>query len=89
MRANETAGMLVRNGEVEPLILAGIYNAGHARIDEHTGSRHRSVGEGGQAHLYRRMLVEELNPSIDSEYRTRRMRSTPASAVLLWADWSH
>ncbi len=69
-RADETADMLIRNGEVEPLILVGIYNAGLARIDEYTASRDRSVGKGGKAHLYGRMLVEELKPFIDSEYRT-------------------
>ena len=69
-RADETAGMLIRNGEVEPPIPVGIYNAGHARIDEYTASRDRPVGKGGQAHLNGRLLMEELNPFIDSEYRT-------------------
>src|SRR3954454_7179698 len=69
-RGDETADSLIRNGEVEPLILVGVYNAGNARIDEYTASRDRSSGKGGKAHLYGRMLVEELKPFIDSEYRT-------------------
>jgi predicted alpha/beta superfamily hydrolase len=69
-RADETADELIRHGEVEPLILVGVYNAGQNRIDEYTTSKDKGTGKGGHAHLYGRMLVEELKPFIDAEYRT-------------------
>jgi predicted alpha/beta superfamily hydrolase len=40
------------------------------RMDEYTPTRNSS-GKGGKADLYGRMIVEELKPFIDSEYRTR------------------
>lgn len=57
---DETADALIHQGAIEPLIIVGIYNAGEKRIDEYT--RHRRQ--------YGRMLVDELKPFIDSEYRT-------------------
>jgi predicted alpha/beta superfamily hydrolase len=78
-RVDETADALIRNEEVEPLILVGVYNAGNARIDEYTASRDRASGKGGLAHLYGRMLVEELKPFIDSEYRT--LQDAPHTGV--------
>ena len=67
---DETAEALIAAGEIEPLIIAGIYNAGAYRIDEYTPTRDRAKRAGGKAKLYGRMLVEELKPYIDSEYRT-------------------
>ena len=43
----------------------------------------------GQTHHYGRMLMEELNPFIDSETAFCRMRGTPASVILGWTDWSN
>lgn len=74
--ADETAQRLILNGEVEPLIIVGIYNTG-GRLDEYTptaatGGRMR--GRGGQADAYGRMIIEELKPFIDREYLTRPER---------------
>ncbi|HYZ85921.1 MAG TPA: alpha/beta hydrolase-fold protein, partial [Bryobacteraceae bacterium] len=66
---DETADHLIRNGAVEPLIIVGIYNAGVHRIDEYTPSRDRHMRAGGKGHLYGRMLVEEIRPFIEAEYR--------------------
>jgi predicted alpha/beta superfamily hydrolase len=68
--ADETAQALIRAGEVEPLIIVGVYNAGAERINEYTPTRDARVKAGGRADLYGRMLVEELKPFIDREYRT-------------------
>ncbi|HJU88456.1 MAG TPA: alpha/beta hydrolase-fold protein [Gemmatimonadaceae bacterium] len=68
---DETAEGLISTGELQPLIIVGIYNAGAYRIDEYTPTRDRAKRAGGKAKLYGRMLVEELKPFIDSEYRTR------------------
>ena len=64
-----TARALIEARQVEPLIIVGVYNAGEKRIDEYTPTRVPSRG-GGQADLYGRLLVEELKPFIDREYKT-------------------
>jgi predicted alpha/beta superfamily hydrolase len=68
-RMGETADALIEAGEVEPLIIAGIYNTGDRRIDEYTPGKDKRLG-GGHADTYGRMLVQKLKPFVDSEYRT-------------------
>jgi predicted alpha/beta superfamily hydrolase len=68
-RMGETADELILAGEIDPLIIAGIYNTGVRRIDEYTPSEDKRLG-GGQADAYGQMLVEELKPFIDHTYRT-------------------
>ncbi|MEP6924046.1 MAG: alpha/beta hydrolase-fold protein [Pyrinomonadaceae bacterium] len=70
---DDTAQRLILSGEIEPLIIVGIYNAGDARIDEYTPVR-GTRGRGGQADAYGRMIIEELKPFIDKEYLTRPER---------------
>jgi len=65
----ETADALILAGEVEPLIIVGIYNTGEHRIDEYTPVEDKRLG-GGQADAYGQMLVEELRPFVDRTYRT-------------------
>lgn len=66
---DETAEELIRGGQIEPVILVGIYNAGAKRINEYTHVRDNR-GRGGRARAYGQMLVRELLPLIDSAYRT-------------------
>ena len=68
-KADETADSLIRGGEIEPLIIVGIFNTGEHRIEEYTPTRDRKLG-GGHAEDYGRMLVEELKPFINERYRT-------------------
>jgi predicted alpha/beta superfamily hydrolase len=68
-RLGETADTLIEAAEIEPLIIVGIYNAGVKRIDEYTPVEDKRLG-GGQADAYGRMLVQELKPYIDAQYRT-------------------
>ena len=68
-RMGETADALIEAGAIEPLIIVGIYNSGERRIDEYTPLQDRRLG-GGHADAYGRMLVEELKPFIDAQYRT-------------------
>ncbi len=75
-RMGETADALIEADVIEPLIIVGIYNTGDRRIDEYTPVEDRRLG-GGQADAYGRMLVEELKPFIDAQYRT-----LPGSGVL-------
>jgi predicted alpha/beta superfamily hydrolase len=65
----ETADELIEAGDVEPLIIVGIYNTGDHRISEYTPTRDWKLG-GGEASLYGRLLVEELTPFIAAHYRT-------------------
>ena len=54
--------------------MVGIYSAGLNRINEYTPTK-LSGGRGGEADLYGRMLVEEIKPFIDNQYRTLRSAS--------------
>ncbi len=66
---DEAAEYLIEKGEIAPLIIVGIYNTGVKRISEYTPVRDRR-GRGGLARRYGRMIVEDLKPFIDSQYRT-------------------
>lgn len=68
-RVDETADALIRSGEIEPLIVVGIFNTGEHRIEEYTPTRDRKLG-GGHVELYGRMLVDEVKPFIEQHYRT-------------------
>jgi predicted alpha/beta superfamily hydrolase len=68
-RVDETAQALIEAGEIEPLIMIGIYNTGEHRISEYTPTTLPGKG-GGEADAYGRMLVEELKPLIDQKYKT-------------------
>lgn len=71
-RVDETAQALIAAGEIRPLIIVGVYNTGVNRVDEYTPTKDAKVRQGGKADLYGRMLVEELKPFIDAQYRTLR-----------------
>ena len=68
-RMGETADELILTGQIEPLMIVGIYNTGVHRIDEYTPIEDKRLG-GGQADAYGQMLVEELKPFVDHAYRT-------------------
>ncbi|HEX8069047.1 MAG TPA: alpha/beta hydrolase-fold protein [Pyrinomonadaceae bacterium] len=76
-RVGQTAQALIEAGAIEPLVIVGVYNMGHGRVDEYTPSYDRGRNMGGRADAYGRMLVEELKPFVDANYRTR----TEASAT--------
>jgi predicted alpha/beta superfamily hydrolase len=69
-QVDETAQALIKSKAIAPVIIVGIYNAGKDRVDEYTPTPDAGHKMGGKADLYGRMLVEELKPFIDSEYRT-------------------
>jgi len=68
---DETAQALIAAGKIEPLIVVGIYNT-KDRINEYTAAEDAKYKMGGKADLYGRMIVEELKPFIDANYRTRK-----------------
>ncbi len=71
-RLDETAEALISNKQIEPLIIVCVSNGGTTddRFSEYTPTRDARLGKGGNADQYGRMLVEELKPFIDAEYRT-------------------
>ena len=69
-QVDETAMALIHRGEIAPIIVVGVYNAGDGRVDDYTPSPDPSHGRGGRVALHGRMLVEELKPWIDQTYRT-------------------
>ncbi len=71
----EQADAAIEAGEVEPLIIVGIYNAGDRRIAEYTHERNWQMG-GGEAAQYGLMLTKELLPWIAGSYRVRTGRES-------------
>ena len=72
-QVREHADAAIEAGEVEPLVIVGIYNTGERRIAEYTPEPSRQMG-GGEADRYGLMLTRELMPWIAREYRVRRDR---------------
>lgn len=68
-RVDETVTRLVESGEIEPIIVVGVSNAGDRRVIEYTPVADARRGGGGGQH-YADFLVNELKPFIDSSYRT-------------------
>lgn len=73
--AREHADAAIEAGEVEALIIVGIYNAGDRRLAEYTHERDWQRG-GGQADEYGLLLTRELMPFIVSQYRVRQGRES-------------
>ncbi len=67
---DESAQALIGAGEIEPLIIVGIYNTGEHRVDEYTPTPGADLGRGGHADDYGQMLIQELKPFIDETYKT-------------------
>ena len=72
-QVRESADAMIAAGEVEPLIIVGIYNTGDRRLAEYTHERDWQMG-GGEADGYGRLIVEELMPWVASKYRVRAGR---------------
>jgi predicted alpha/beta superfamily hydrolase len=64
----EVADELISVGQIQPVILVGIYNT-ERRMAEYTPVRDPR-GRGGRARAYGKMIVEDLKPFIDGTYRT-------------------
>ncbi len=71
----EQADAAIEAGEVEPLIIVGIYNAGERRLAEYTHERNWQMG-GGEAVQYGLLLTQELLPWMASQYRVRTDRES-------------
>lgn len=68
---DELVETLIPEGHMQPVIIVGIYNGEMKRLEEYTPMRNQR-GQGGRARMYGRLIVEDLKPFIDAEYRTLR-----------------
>jgi enterochelin esterase-like enzyme len=94
-RVAEHADAGIETGEVEPLVIAGVANAGERRLAEYTPTRDWKLG-GGEARLYGEMLIRELLPFLHSRYRLRNGAtqtglggSSLGGLVSLWLGLQH
>jgi len=71
----EQADAAIHAGEVEPLIIVGIYNTGDRRLAEYTHEPDRQMG-GGEAAQYGLTLTREILPWIATQYRVRTDRAS-------------
>ena len=62
-QVRETADAMIEAGQVEPLVIVGIYNTGERRLAEYTPERDWQMG-GGEADSYGALLTLELMPWI-------------------------
>ncbi len=74
-QVREHADAAIEAGEVEPLVIVGIYNTGDRRLAEYTPDASRQMG-GGEADSYGLMITRELLPWIASQYRVRHDRAS-------------
>ncbi len=72
-QVREHADEAIEAGEVEPLVIVGIYNTGDRRLAEYTWERDWKMG-GGEADEYGLMVTRELMPWVATHYRVRPER---------------
>ncbi|HEX3985776.1 MAG TPA: alpha/beta hydrolase-fold protein [Acidobacteriaceae bacterium] len=77
-RVAEQADAAIEAGDVEPLVIAGVANAGERRLAEYTPTRDWKLG-GGEARLYGEMLIREVLPFLRERYR---LQTSPAQTGL-------
>lgn len=72
-RLDETALALITNKQIEPLIIVHVPNGGTVdlRFEDYTPTYDPAYKLSGKADNYGRMLIEEVKPFIDANYRTR------------------
>ena len=79
----------IEAGEVEPLVIVGIYNTGDRRLAEYTHEYNWQMG-GGEADKYGDLLTRELMPWIAERSTACGMiAKAPGWAALRSADWCH
>lgn len=69
------ADAAIEAGEVDPLVIVGIYNTGDRRLAEYTHEYNWQMG-GGEADSYGKLITQELMPWIAGQYRVRHDRES-------------
>jgi len=72
-QVREHADVAIEAGEVEPLVIVGIYNTGDRRLAEYTHEYNWQMG-GGEADSYGKLITQELMPFIARHYRVHQGR---------------
>ena len=92
---DETLERMIGQGQVEPLIVVGIYNTDEREF-EYTPTQDSGQGKGGGASRYADFIVDELKPYIDATYRTLPERehtgvmgSSLGGIASLYIAWTH
>jgi predicted alpha/beta superfamily hydrolase len=75
-RVDETINAAVRNGQMDEVIVVGIYNTSN-RIWEYTPCCDATYGGGG-ADVYERFLIDTVKPYVDGTYRTLPTKANTA-----------
>jgi predicted alpha/beta superfamily hydrolase len=78
-QVREHADAAIEAGEIEPLVIVGMYNTGDRRLAEYTPERDWQRG-GGEAAQYGQLITEELLPWIATQYRVRTDRDSTGMA---------
>ena len=78
-QVREHADAAIEAGEIEPLVIVGIYNTGDRRLAEYSPDRSVQMG-GGEAEAYGDLITEELLPWIRERYRVRDTRASTGMA---------
>lgn len=68
-RVDETMNAAIPAGQMDEVIVVGVYNIGANRIWEYTPCCDASYGGGG-ADVYERFLIDTVKPWVDQTYRT-------------------
>src|SRR5439155_250061 len=66
---DETADQLIRNGQMDEVIIVGLYNTGANRLYEYTPCCDPTYGGGG-ADNYENFMINTVKPFIDRGFRT-------------------
>ncbi len=74
-QVREAADAGIESGQVEPLIIVGIYNTGERRLAEYTPEPSVHLG-GGEGDAYGLLITRELMPWIAHNYRVRQDRDS-------------
>src|SRR6266480_4524482 len=74
---DETADQLIRNGQMDEVIIVGLYNTGANRLYEYTPCCDPTYGGGG-ADSYEKFIIDTVKPYIDRGFRTIPKREDTA-----------
>ena len=71
-RIDELMEPVIAANQMQPIIVVAIFNGDsqEARFSDYTPTSNPRFPKSGNADLYGRMIVEELKPIVDSEFRT-------------------
>lgn len=76
-QVDEAINAAVRSGQMDEVIVVGVYNTNANRIYEYTPCCDPSYGGGG-ANTYERFLIDTVKPYVDGAYRTLPAKANTA-----------